>query len=342
MASRDVLPQTVRAHELLGDFWFNSEPVIIAALRGQVILVEFWDYTSDASLRTIPYMKEWHRKYQEFGLVVVGVHTPRFPFARNPEEVQKAIDKLGIRYPVVMDNDGLLATRYDSRAWPTVFLIDRSGFLRYAAEGEGGYAATEHVIQTLLYDAGVSERLPGLMDPLRDIDRADAVCYRATPELFAGYVRGSIGNVEGYSPESVVTYADPEIYLDGRFYASGSWINERNCLRLDARSGAYGAIIVHYCAREVNAVFKPDGVSRFELEVTQDGRPLRDEDCGEDVHVGTDGRSVVTVTEARLYGLVKNPQYGEHVVRLTTRSGGCSLYSIAFVTCAIVEPVSKN
>lgn len=334
MTVKDIQPRTQRAHELYGDFWFNSEPVPVAALRGQVILIEFWDYTCINCLRTLPYLKEWHRKYQPFGLVVVGVHTPKFPFGRDPEEVRKAIQRFGIEYPVVMDNDGTIAARYENRFWPAMILVDRDGFIRFQNVGEGNYGVTEHMIQSLLYDAGVDEQLPEPMEPLRNEDKPAAVCYKVSPELFAGYLRGSIGNVEGYSPESEVRYIDPELYLEGRFYASGVWMNEKNSLRL---SEGEGSIILTYHAVEVNAVVKPEKEKGFEVTVVQDGFPLTGENKGADILIAADGRSYFVVDGPRMYNLVRNREYGEHTLRLDVSSTSFGLYSLTFVSCAIPE-----
>jgi thiol-disulfide isomerase/thioredoxin len=338
----DIQPQTVRARELYGDYWFNSEPVPVSALRGSVILIHFWDYTCASCIRSLPYVKEWQKKYQPFGLTVVGVHTPRFPFGQNPEVVEKAVRGFGVRYPVVMDNVALIASNYDSRTWPTVFLIDKNGFLRYRKEGEGNYASTEHAIQTLLYDAGVGEELPLPMKAIRDIDRVGAVCYRATPEIQAGYLRGSIGNVEGYSPESVVHYADPGIYLDGRFYAVGDWMNGRDSLRLDQFGGGEGSIIFDYQAVEVGGVLRQEGKGNVEVDVRQDDRYLSSEIRGEDVRIGGDGRSFLVVTEPRLYNIVRNREYGEHVVKLTAHGSTLAVHAFSFLTAVIPELVSNN
>jgi thiol-disulfide isomerase/thioredoxin len=338
----DIQPQTVRARELYGDYWFNSEPVPVSALRGSVILIQFWDYTCAPCIRSLPYVKEWQRKYQEFGLKVVGVHTPRFPFGQNPEEVEKGIRRFGIRYPVVMDNVGLIASNYDSRTLPAFFLVDKNGFIRYHKDGEGKYAATEHVIQTLLYDAGVGEELPLPMEAIRDIDRMGAVCYRATPEIHAGYLRGSIGNVEGYSPESVVNYADPGIYLDGRFYATGVWMNGRDSIRLEEPSGGEGHIVLDYQALEVGGVLGQEGRGKVVVEVRQDDHFLTTETRGTDVRLAADGRSYLVVTEPRLYSIIKNREYGEHVLKLSSHSNALAVYSFSFLTAVIPELVSNN
>jgi thiol-disulfide isomerase/thioredoxin len=340
MTAAEIQPQTVRAHELFGDFWFNSEPVLVSALRGRVILVEFWDYTCVSSQRVLPYIKEWYRRYEHNGLVVIGVHTPKFPFGKNPEVVQRAIARFEIPFPVVMDNEGVVAARYDNRTWPTMYLIDKHGFVRYQISGEGNYTTTERVLQTLLYDAGAEDDLPLLMEPLREEDRVGSVLFRSTPELFAGYLKGSIGNVEGFSPESVVEYTDPKYYVEDRIYAVGNWLNERNSLRLQEDSA--GKIILNYHAVGVNAVVKGEGGPDFEVTVTQDDQFLTDENKGDDIRILRDGRSIAIVSEPRMYSLVKNPRYGEHVLKLAAESEAFAFYSFTFVSGVIPELVSNN
>ncbi len=340
MTITEIQPQTVRAHELFGDFWFNSEPVIISALRGRVILVNFWDYTCTRSQRALPYVKEWSRKYEQYGLIVIGVHTPKFPFGKNPGLVQRAIERHEISYPVVADNEGIIAHNYASRTLPSFFLIDKHGFIRHSNTAEGHYTATERILQALLYDAGAEDELPLLMEPLRDEDRDGSLCYRSTPELFAGYLRGSIGNIEGFSPESTVEYADPAIYMEDRIYAVGSWVNDRNSLRHIEESDA--GIVLSYRAIEVNAVLTSEGGHSCEVVILQDDAYLVDENKGTDVQIDEGGRSILRVTEPRMYNLVRNPRYGEYLLKLEVGGQGVSLFSFNFVSGVITELISKN
>jgi len=342
MTVRDLQPDTIRAHELYGDFWFNSGPLPVSALRGKVILIHFWDYTCVHCVRTLPYLREWSLKYRDYGLVVIGVHTPKFPFGRNPEEVQKAIDRLGITHPIVMDNESLIATSYGSRAWPSLYLVDRNGFIRLQSVGEGEYGAVEHMVQSLLYDAGVDGELPLPMGAIRDEDKPGAISYRVTPEVFTGYTRGTIGNVEGYTPESVVEYRDPHIYIDGRFYAEGSWMNDRNSIRFNGEEGQSGSLVVSYRALEVSVVVKPEGDKTMNVEVHQDDLPLAQGNRGDDIRVAADGRSYLQVDGPRSYNLVRNKEFGEHVLRLTTAKKGCAVYSFTFVSCVVSELISTS
>jgi hypothetical protein len=255
--------------------------------------------------------------------------------------VQKAVARYGIRFPVVMDNESLISMRYECRVLPEVVLVDKDGFIRYRSAGEGNAAAVEHALQALLYNAGVGAELPMIMDPLKESDRPGAVCYRATPELFAGYLRGTIGNVEGYAPESVVSYADPGIYLDGRLYAEGDWRSERECLRQAGDQGREGHVLAGYQGLDVQGVLEPEGEKKVEITVRQDNEFLS-ANRGDDIRLDRRGRSYVVVDEPRLYNLVRNREYGEHVVRLSGGRHRFVVYGFAFATGVIPELVSNN
>jgi thiol-disulfide isomerase/thioredoxin len=341
MTVTEIQPQRIRAHELYGDFWFNSEPIPITAQHGRVVLLFFWDYTCAHCLHSLPYIIEWSRKYHEHGLLTIGVHTPKFPFAKNPEHVQKAIERCNIEFPVVMDNEGLIGANYGQRAWPSISVVDRFGFVRFENSREGNYLTTERIIQTLLYDAGAEDSLPLLMEPLHEEDRADAICFKATPEIFAGYVRGSIGNVEGFSPESVVEYADPQLYVDDRIYAVGNWMNGKNSLALTSQEDVNGKIVLSYHALEVNAVIEPQS-RRSEITIFQDDQYLTTENKGDDILIDSAGRSFVLLNEPRMYNLVKNREYGEHILQLCATSDGFTLYSFTCTSSVIPEFISSN
>ncbi|HLF15775.1 MAG TPA: redoxin domain-containing protein [Bacteroidota bacterium] len=336
----EILQKQFRAPDIYGNFWINSEPVSVSALRGYVALVEFWDYTSQGWIRGVPYVREWHRRYLDSGLVVIGVHTPRFPFGRDPGAVRKAVDSFGIKYPVVMDNDFLVWGAYRSTVWPTKYLIDKNGFFRYIHGGEGSYQNFEQAIQSLLHEIGYQADIPPLMDPIRDIDRPGAYCFRATPEILAGWQRGTIGNVEGFAPESTIRYADPGVYVEGRIYLDGDWSTHRSHIRLSEQEGRSGSLTIRYQGREVNVVLEPEGERNFQVFVRQDGMHLDASNSGEDIFSDGEGRSFLKVDEARLFRVVNNREYGEHTLTLTSRSNGLSVYCISFVSCVIPEMIS--
>ena len=338
----EMLRQQFRSPELYGDYWFNSDPLPISALRGYTILIDFWDYSCQPCLHTLPYIKEWHKRYSEKGLVTVGVHTPEFPFGRDPMNVRAAIEKLGIRYPVLMDNDFLVWGAFRNQVWPTKYLIDRHGFIRYLHSGEGSYQNFEHAIQSLLNEAGYHDDFPLVMDPVHDFDRPGAICFRATPQIFAGWQRGTVGSVEGYSPESTIHYEDPGIHLPDRLYLHGNWFNDRNFLKLDETDGAEGHLIVSYQAKDVNAVIKPEGEKNFQVFVQQDGAYLTAQNRGDDVAIDDQGRSYILVNDAKLFNLIRDTEFGEHTLKLITRSSGFALYALAFVSSIMPEMVSSN
>lgn len=130
--------------------WLNSEPLSMAALRGRVVMVDFWTYGCINCVHVLPHVVQWHEKYQDRGLAVVGVHTPEFAYERDTNNVKKAIQRHGIRYAVAQDNKFATWNAYHNRYWPTAYLVDRSGELVFSHAGEGAYDEIERTIQQLL------------------------------------------------------------------------------------------------------------------------------------------------------------------------------------------------
>jgi len=338
----DILPQTDRAREFFGEQWFNSEPVSISALLGQVVLVEFWDYAWGADVRTLPFVTQWARQYEPHGLFVVGVHTPRFPFEADPDNVERALDRLKVTFPVVMDNEGSVAHHYGVRSSPELVLVDKDGFIRYRWTGDGSLTEFEHALQALLRNAGTIEELPPLMNQVMEYDERESLRYRTTPEVFAGYLRGSLGNTNGYAPESLVEYSDPGVYFDGRFYLDGIWMNDRHCMTMDHESERQGVMIVGYQGVDAEAVLGPEKSSMVFVTVKQDDAFLNPNNKGNDVQIDASGRSYVCVDVPRLYHLVHNHEHGEHVVRLETEGGKLSAYAFSFSSDTVPAFVLKN
>lgn len=141
-----------RAPEFASGDWINSEPKTLQSLRGRVVLIEFWTFGCFNCRNTLPYIKRWHEQYAAAGLTVVGVHSPEFSEERNIENVRGEVASLGIKYPVVTDNDYQTWNAYQVEAWPTIFVVDREGWVRRMHVGEGGYDETERTIQKLLLE----------------------------------------------------------------------------------------------------------------------------------------------------------------------------------------------
>jgi len=339
----ELPPKTVRSHELVGEYWFNSDPVPVAALRGRVILLVFWDLGSVLSLRAMPYCAAWESRYRDAGLNVVGVHSPRLDFASRPETVLSAIKREQITCSVVCDNSHQVAAAYEVRMSPTFILIDSEGFVRYRNEGDRDYEATEHGICTLLHRADPAAELPEPVGLLRTEDDRRVVRYRSTPDLRAGYLHGNLGNNEAGAPEEDAEFRDPELYLEGRIYLDGCWYVGRNHLAFEGHHRSrQGSVVARCNASETYAVFLPEKGGQPEVTVTLDGRYLSAEQSGNDISVGPDGRTYVRVTEPRPYHLVRNSEGEEHIVRLTVGSAGLTFYGFAFVAGAVPETVSRS
>ena len=168
--------------------WINSEPLSMEGLLGKVVLIDFWTYTCVNCIRTLPFLQEWHERYADDGLVIVGVHTPEFEFEKVYDNVVQATIDEGVAWPVVQDNDFTVWRSYSNRYWPAKYLIDRNGEIQYRHFGEGKYAETEEWIRQLLEEDGMAAIDPNLSLP-QDQQRDDAfrLGMDVTRELFAGW-----------------------------------------------------------------------------------------------------------------------------------------------------------
>lgn len=317
--------------------WLQGGPLCMSDLRGRPVLIDFWDYTCVNCIRTLPYVKEWHRRYAPLGLTVVGVHAPEFSFGRESGNVQRAVREHGIEYPVVLDNDYAIWQAYANRYWPAKYLIDGEGYLRAYHHGEGAYREMEKGLQGLLRESFPQILLPGLMDPVRDEDRDGAACYRVTPELYLGYQRGAIGNVRDVQPDRAATYRDPGKHSDGYWYLEGDWLLAGEYLARPAGGAAESRLVVPYMAKEVNLVIHPPTYGgNATIAIAQDGAPLAAEDAGADVVAGA-VTSIFTVDAPRLYRLVNNREIDRHELTLTTTSDGVAMYAFTFTSCLMPE-----
>lgn len=332
-----------------GARWLNSAPLSLRAQRGRsVVLIDFWDYTCVNCLRTLPYVIEWDAKYRDQGLLTIGVHAPEFSFAREAHQIERAIAELGIHYPVVLDNDYEIWQAFSNKGWPSKFLIDAQGYIRYQHLGEGEYLATELAIQAALRESNPAFRPQPLTIPKRAEDAPGALCYRPTPELYCGYERSSLGNEEGVELETVMFYSDRARREPNKFYLHGAW---RSMPEYCALAGSKGYLALRYKAKDVNVVMAPTGdpvelmlglqggrligeaaCEQPRVMVYQDGEPLPQTNAGADV-VYVDGQAVVTPDRPRMMRVVSNPGFEEHELRLEVQGKGCAFFSFTFTTC---------
>lgn len=319
------------------------------ALRGKVVLVDFWDYSCVNCTRTLPYLREWHERYNSLGLVIVGVHAPEFRFARDSGQIEAAIGEFALPYPVLVDNAYETWERFANRAWPTKYLIDPKGYVRLKRSGEGHYAELEAGIQQLLRVVNPSVSLPDLLPALRPEDIPGAVCYRPTPELHAGYrgsgLRGSaLGNGDPLGVDQSIYYELPPAaeMQPNYFYAGGFWHLSAEALAFSGERG--GQIVLPYMAAGVNAVLSPSadlvalrlGLLPEEppsLVITLDDEPLSALTAGSDIQFNGTGTSYVRVDRPRLYELIRAPDFGRRRLTLTTQAPAIALYTFTFSTC---------
>lgn len=336
----ELEPGVVHAPELYGSAWLNGEPVLLRNLEGGILLVDFWDSVSAASLRAVPIVKEWFDRYGDMGLNVVGVHTPEFTFGADDARVAAAVRALGIRYPVMLDNAALVWGAYRIPSWPTRVLVDRTGCVRFMQSGDTGYHEFERAIQVLLRDAGYRGMLQTLIPPFRRDEDLIGLRKRPTGDMRLGYVRGSIGNVEGLIPETRSTYDDPGLYLPGRIYAEGIWWSGRESLRSSGESGDRSSLSLEYDGSDVHAI--AGATTPVVVSIEQDGAPLATGVFGADVRRRPDGSAVVEVFEPRLYHLVQEGQTERRRLRVTVSEPGLDVYAMSILGPMDLSAFSEN
>src|SRR5215471_15947451 len=329
----------VRAPEI-GRVWLNSPPLSFRQLRGRVVLVDFWDYTCVNCIRTLPYVQAWHERYRDKGLTVIGVHTPEFTFAQYESNVERGIRAFGLTYPIVIDSDREIWKAFANRYWPTKYLLDNDGYLRYGHFGEGGYRECEQVIQELLREIDPSIELPPLVKPVREEDHLGAVCYRATSELYLGHARGRIGNSAGFREDQIADYNFRGPLEENFFYANGRWAATAEYFEA-VEQGAH-SLRLKYEAAAVNLVMACPHAPSAEVVIVQDGKPLSQNRATRDVRFRTaitgEQEAYIVVDSPRMYFLVDNREFQPHELELRC-STGIAAFAFTFTSC--VDPVAS-
>lgn len=283
--------------------WLNSPPLTPAELRGKVVLISFWTYTCINWLRTLPYIRAWAEKYKDYELVVVGVHTPEFPFEHNIDNVMQALARSHITYPVVVDNSYAIWTAFHNHYWPALYFADAEGYIRYQQFGEGEYEMSERAIQELLFEAG-KRNVP---DDLVSVEPQGAEVAAdwedvESPETYLGYERAF-----GFaSPGGIVlgrsnTYENPGLLKLNQWSLMGNWTIEEQAIVCNQ---AGGRLSYNFHARDLNLVMGPTMQNvpiQFRVRINHEAPQ---EAHGFDV----DKQGKGTAVEQRLYQLIRQPQ----------------------------------
>lgn len=295
--SQDELASLDRANE-----WLNSRSLTPKALRGKVVLINFWTYTCINWRRQLPYVSAWQEKYKEQGLVVIGVHAPEFEFEKNIGNIRWAVKDMKIDYPVAVDNSHIIWRAFRNQAWPALYFLDAQGRVRHYHFGEGAYEQSEMVLQALLREAGATgvSREPVVVDARGHDAAADWANLRSA-ENYVGFERAeNFVSLGGFVRNVHRTYVRPARLMLNQWALSGEWTVRKDAAVLNAS----GSIIYRFHARDLHLVMGPETPGKsVEFRILIDGQPPGDAH-GVDVNAEGFGE----VTEQRMYQLIRQPQ----------------------------------
>jgi thiol-disulfide isomerase/thioredoxin len=282
--------------------WLNSAALTSESLHGKVVLVDFWTYTCINWLRTLPYLRAWAHAYTG-QLVVIGVHTPEFPFEHDIENVRRAARQLRVEYPIAIDNDYAIWRAFNNNYWPALYAFDARGRLRHHQFGEGDYDRAEGIVRRLLADAGAT--LPGPESPPIEASAAEAPAdwdNLRSSESYVGYQRAeNFASPGGAARDRSRQYTLPPRLALNQWALAGDWTIGGQATVLNGRSGR---IAMRFHARDVHLVMGPSRQGgSIPFRVSIDGQPPR---AGHGLDVDADGNGMVI--EPRLYQLIRHPR----------------------------------
>ncbi|AJZ75361.1 redoxin family protein [Candidatus Nitrosotenuis cloacae] len=302
--------------------YINTDSNLKEKIKDKVVLYDIWTYSCINCQRTLPYITAWDEKYSDQGLLIIGIHSPEFEFEKDIKNVELAVEKFGIKYPVILDNDKKTWDAFENRYWPRKYIADDQGYIRYDHIGEGAYDETEKIIQELLQERATRLGLNVVMTQSL-VDLEEHKHESKTPELYFGYDfaygRSQIGNPEGFRPNQQVTYTIPDKLHEDNFYLQGIWENLDDRMILVSESGR---IVLPYFAKEANIV----AAGASQLEIFVDGQKITPESAGADVN--SDG--TVNIAESTLYNLVRSSESSSHVLEIQVNQPGFEIYTFTF------------
>src|SRR5687768_5554331 len=253
--------------------WLNSPPLTPTGLRGKVVLVDFCTYTCVNWVRTLPYVRAWARKYKDQGLVVIGAHTPEFPFEHEIDNVRQVLKEMVVDYPIAMDNNYSIWRAFDNHYWPALYFIDPGGRIRHHYFGEGEYEESEKIIQRLLAEAGKRDVPDGVVSVHpQGLEVAADWGSLKSPETYFGYEKAErFASAGGLALNDSRNYAVPGRLQRNQWALSGDWTVQLGKALLN---GSPGRIAYQFHARDVNVVMGPAVRGRsVPFRVLLDGKP---------------------------------------------------------------------
>jgi len=314
-----------KAPNLVGiEYYLNTTPKELEQeIENKVVLYDIWTYSCINCIRTLPFITSWNEKYSEEGLLIIGIHSPEFEFEKDPNNVQNAIEKYEITYPVVMDNKMETWKAFENNYWPRKYIADHEGNLRYDHIGEGAYQETEKIIQQLLNERAQDMGIQTTSNKeLVSIDEFEHTPFR-TPELYFGYKfaqnRNHLGSSEGFQPERIVTYAEPQKIELNKFYPIGDWKNYSDSMELVKNSGS---IKMLFEAKEVNIVTN----NYAELEIYLEGSPLSEKNIGKDI--SSDGK--LLVIDPGMYNIIDSETSISGELEIIIKGKGFQAFTFTF------------
>lgn len=309
--------------------WLNTPPLDMEALRGKVILLDFWTYSCVNCIRTLPHMKDLHMRFSETDFVLVAVHTPEFAFEKVPENVSDAVRRFGIHYPVAIDSDNVTWKLYGNQYWPRQTLIDHLGRVRWEHAGEGDYDKLEENIRTLLREAG--KTVPNSQAETPKSLRKKSGLFGSpapTPEIYAGSLRSKgYGNGQVCVPGSCTRFIDPEKHERDIVYLDGDWTQSPEYVVHASKDR--GHVVLRFSARNANAVLGALNGRPGRVKVELDGKPLAKDRAGSDVQWESE-EAFLMVKEHRLYDVVRMKNVETHELKLVTMDDDLCLYAYTF------------
>ena len=302
----------------------GGQPIKIQDYIGKkVVLIDFWTYSCINCQRTTPYLNGWYEKYEDKGLVIIGIHTPEFDFEKVYDNVKMAVEREKIKYPVVLDNDYSTWNAYENRFWPRKYLIDIDGYVVYDHIGEGGYAETEKEIQKALQERQTALKLndhidTGIFNP------ADAGTLNSSkvqsPETYFGSSRNEYFGNGDKGVSSVQKLSLPSAIQANTLYLDGTWDIQGESAK---STSSNSKIVYKYNAKDI--YFVGSSEKGVKITIMEDGK-IVGKDKGADV--SADG--TVMIKENRLYKLIQASDYSEHTIEIIIESPGLEAFAFTF------------